>query len=151
MTRAAQVLATRSNARKSAGPRTLQGKAVGAEDFANACVLDRRRLYERRIEHSLYRTRGELRNQRLREKEPATKEGGVVRSTGILPHCSTHLLRCRHERMPFLQHKRCFPAMESDILVWIDSKEDGIETSLGRNMRSSYQDCGSTILRCVEQ
>ena len=85
MTRAAQVLATRSNARESAGPRTLQGKAVAAEDFANACVLDRLRLYERRIEHCLYRTRGELRNQRLREKELATKEGGVVRSTGILP------------------------------------------------------------------
>jgi hypothetical protein len=84
MTMAAPVLATRFNARKSAGPRTPQGKAVVAEDFANTCVLDRL-LREWRIEHCLHRTMGELRNQRLWEKELVTKERGVVRSTGILP------------------------------------------------------------------
>jgi hypothetical protein len=46
-------------------------------------------VYERRIEHSLYRTMAEFRKQRLlREMEPpagATLEGGWAGSTGILP------------------------------------------------------------------
>ncbi|MCX5647143.1 MAG: hypothetical protein NTZ17_21045 [Phycisphaerae bacterium] len=63
---------------------------VVVRDYSNARVLDRLLMYERRIESSLYRTMGELRKQRrLREAEPsaagATAEGGVARSTGILP------------------------------------------------------------------
>ena len=77
----------------------------------------------------------------LHPKQTQFLSGGL-RHGRARTHCSTHLLRYRHERMPFLQHKRCFPAMESDILVWIDSKEDGIETSLGRDMRFSYRGCG---------
>jgi hypothetical protein len=46
------------------------GRAV-VEDFAHARVLDRLLMYERRIEHSLYRTMAELQKQRrLRELEP---------------------------------------------------------------------------------
>jgi hypothetical protein len=46
------------------------GRAV-VKDFAHARVLDRLLMYERRIEHSLYRTMAELRRQRLsRELEP---------------------------------------------------------------------------------
>jgi hypothetical protein len=71
------------------------GPAVGrraVQDFAQERVLDRLLVYERRIEHSLYRTMGELRKQRLlREMEPATAvmaaEGGVASScrVGLAP------------------------------------------------------------------
>jgi len=44
---------------------------VVSRDFANYRVLDRLGLYERRIEHSLYRTMGELQKLRLlRELDP---------------------------------------------------------------------------------
>ncbi|MCX5647098.1 MAG: hypothetical protein NTZ17_20820 [Phycisphaerae bacterium] len=52
------------------------------QDFAQERILDRLLVYERRIEHSLYRTMGEFRKQRLlREMEPpagAPVEGGVT-------------------------------------------------------------------------
>jgi len=49
-------------------------------------ILDRLLVYERRIEHSLYRTMGEFRRQRLlREMEPLVAKAGLPRSTGILP------------------------------------------------------------------
>jgi hypothetical protein len=48
----------------------ILGQMVVA-DFTHAQVLDRLVMYERRIEHSLYRTMAELRRQRLsRELEP---------------------------------------------------------------------------------
>jgi hypothetical protein len=57
------------------------GPAVGrraVQDFAQERILDRLLVYERRIEHSLYRTMGEFRKQRLlREIEPPA-EGGVT-------------------------------------------------------------------------
>jgi hypothetical protein len=52
----------------------VAGPAAGrraVQDFAQERILDRLLVYERRIEHSLYRTMGELRKQRLlREMEP---------------------------------------------------------------------------------
>ena len=49
------------------------GRAV-VRDFSNARVLDRLGLYERRIEHSLYKTLGELEKLRLlRELETQTQ------------------------------------------------------------------------------
>ncbi|MCX5645371.1 MAG: hypothetical protein NTZ17_11955 [Phycisphaerae bacterium] len=58
----------------------ILGRVV-VKDFGYSRVLDRLMMYERRIEHSLYRTMGELRKQRLmRETDPpaagATAEGG---------------------------------------------------------------------------
>jgi hypothetical protein len=47
---------------------------VVVKDFSYARVLDRLLMYERRIEHSLYRTMGELQKQRLlRELDPPTE------------------------------------------------------------------------------
>ena len=51
------------------------------QDFNQERVLDRLLVYERRIEHSLYRTMAELRKERLLRQA----EGGLPRSTGILP------------------------------------------------------------------
>ena len=46
---------------------------VVVQDFSDARVLDRLLMYERRIEHSLYRTMGELQRKRLmRELDPPT-------------------------------------------------------------------------------
>jgi hypothetical protein len=58
----------------SEGPaETALGRVV-ARDFANSRVLDRLGLYERRIEHSLYRTMTELQKLRLlRELEEPTR------------------------------------------------------------------------------
>ena len=61
---------------------------VVVEDFTQAKVLDRMLLYERRIEHSLYRTMSELQKRRwLREAEPpaagATADAGVTHGRGI--------------------------------------------------------------------
>ena len=50
-------------------------------DFNQERVLDRLLVYERRIEHSLYRTMAELRKERLLRQAA----GGLPRSTGILP------------------------------------------------------------------
>jgi hypothetical protein len=51
----------------------ILGQVVVA-DFGHARVLDRLLMYERRIEHSLYRTMAELQRQRLlRELEPPTE------------------------------------------------------------------------------
>jgi len=48
---------------------------VVVKDFGNARVLDRLLMYERRIEHSLYRTMTELQKLRLmRELEPALEK-----------------------------------------------------------------------------
>ena len=52
-----------------------------AQDFNQERVLDRLLVYERRIEHSLYRTMAELRKERLLRQAA----GGLPRSTGILP------------------------------------------------------------------
>jgi hypothetical protein len=50
------------------------GQVVVA-DFSRAKVLDRLLMYERRLEHSLYRTMGELQSQRLlRALDPPTAE-----------------------------------------------------------------------------
>ncbi|MCX5644667.1 MAG: hypothetical protein NTZ17_08265 [Phycisphaerae bacterium] len=69
------------------------GPAVGrraVQDFAQERILDRLLVYERRIEHSLYRTIAELRNlRRLREQggvsseQRRAAEAGLARSTGI--------------------------------------------------------------------
>jgi len=48
---------------------------VAVSDFGNARVLERLLMYERRIEHSLYKTMSELQRLRLmRELEPVTEE-----------------------------------------------------------------------------
>ncbi|MCX5643479.1 MAG: hypothetical protein NTZ17_02165 [Phycisphaerae bacterium] len=65
---------------------------VVVRDYSNARVLDRLLMYERRIEHSLYRTMGELRKQRLmREMEPskegAVPEGGLAGSEPAWGEC----------------------------------------------------------------
>jgi hypothetical protein len=65
----------------------ILGQVVVA-DFTHAKVIDRLLLYERRIEHSLYRTMAELQRRRLlREPDPPTEgrrpEAGSARSTGI--------------------------------------------------------------------
>jgi hypothetical protein len=65
------------------------GQVVVA-DFSHARVLDRLLMYERRIEHSLYKTMGELQRQRLlRELDPPTAEptaeAASAGSTGSLP------------------------------------------------------------------
>ena len=62
---------------------------VVVQDFSDARVLDRLLMYERRIEHSLYRTMGELQKQRLmRELDPPaagpTAEAVSAGSTHIL-------------------------------------------------------------------
>ncbi|MCX5643400.1 MAG: hypothetical protein NTZ17_01755 [Phycisphaerae bacterium] len=50
----------------------ILGRVV-VKDFGYSRVLDRLLMYERRIEHSLYRTMGELQKQRLvRELDPPT-------------------------------------------------------------------------------
>ena len=64
-----------------------ESRAV-VQDFAETRILDRLLVYERRIEHSLYRTMAELRNLRhWRETDPpkagAMVEAGSVSSTGI--------------------------------------------------------------------
>jgi len=72
----AQILANRRSAQKSTGPRTSEGKAavslalgrLAIKDFSNARVLDRLLMYERRIEHSLYKTLLELQRLRLMRK-----------------------------------------------------------------------------------
>jgi hypothetical protein len=43
------------------------------QDFAQARILDRLLIYERRIEHSLYRTMAELRNLRAERREEGAK------------------------------------------------------------------------------
>ena len=53
------------------------------EDFAEARVLDRLLMYERRIESSLYRTMAELRRERQARAAAATPEE-VSRSEGSL-------------------------------------------------------------------
>jgi hypothetical protein len=54
------------------------GQVVVA-DFSHAKVLDRLLMYERRIEHSLYRTMGELQRQRLlRELDPPVEAVSAV-------------------------------------------------------------------------
>jgi hypothetical protein len=60
---------------------------VVAEDFAQARVLDRLLLYERRIESSLYRTMGELRRLRAegQAREGAASSGEVSDSQDGLP------------------------------------------------------------------
>jgi hypothetical protein len=58
---------------------------VVVKDFSDARVLDRLLMYERRIEHSLYRTMGELQKQRLlRELNPPT-EGSTAEA--VSPVC----------------------------------------------------------------
>ncbi|MCX5643080.1 MAG: hypothetical protein NTZ17_00085 [Phycisphaerae bacterium] len=66
----------------------ILGQMVVA-DFGHAKVLDRLLMYERRIEHSLYRTMGELQKQRLMREldppaaEPTVEAGSVARSVPI--------------------------------------------------------------------
>jgi hypothetical protein len=59
---------------------------VVVKDFANSRVLDRLLMYERRIEHSLFRTMRELQQLRLlRELEPTCASEGDVAGAGRLP------------------------------------------------------------------
>jgi len=54
------------------------GPAVGrraVQDFAQERILDRMLMYERRIEHSLYRTMAELRHLRLWRKQEGVSSG----------------------------------------------------------------------------
>jgi len=61
------------------------GRVVVA-DFAEARVLDRLLMYERRIESSLYRTMAQLRNERqARQARAAATPGEGSRSEGGLP------------------------------------------------------------------
>jgi hypothetical protein len=56
---------------------------VVVKDFANSRVLDRLLMYERRIEHSFYKTMAELQKLRLmRELETPTRSGEEDRSAG---------------------------------------------------------------------
>jgi hypothetical protein len=61
-------------------------------DFAQTRILDRLLMYERRIEHSLYRTMAELRNLRKERRGEERKEEDekVRRSEGqaVLPSCA---------------------------------------------------------------
>ena len=81
--------AGRDQGETEAGGNDLVLGRVVAEDFANARVFDRLLRYERRIEHSLYRTMGELRKQRLMRENPpqegAKAEGGSASSMGVSP------------------------------------------------------------------
>jgi len=71
----------------------ILGQMVVA-DFTHAQVLDRLVMYERRIEHSLYRTMAELRRQRLsRELEPPAagpiqERASAVCSVSVRAPCS---------------------------------------------------------------
>jgi hypothetical protein len=66
--------------RPAGGDDDLTLGRVVVRDYSNARVLDRLLMYERRIEHSLYRTMGELQKQRrMRELDPpaaGAKAGG---------------------------------------------------------------------------
>ena len=74
-------------------PPVEEGPAFGrraAQDFNQERVLDRLLMYERRIEHSLYRTMAELRAQKLLHVQSPLQAGAIgtgttPRSTGILP------------------------------------------------------------------
>jgi len=79
LARLTQSLRPRSDFGTGEGDSAL-GRVV-VSDFGNGRVLDRLLMYERRIEHSLYRTMTELQRLRLlRELEPAmeqpTRQGG---------------------------------------------------------------------------
>jgi hypothetical protein len=68
----------------------LIGGRLLVDDFAGTKVLDRMLLYERRIEHSLYRTMGELKKLRLRREVSSLKcevsrEQGRASGTPSLP------------------------------------------------------------------
>jgi len=64
------------------------GRAV-VRDFANARVLDRLGMYERRIEHSLYRTMGELQRLRLLRELDPPREEPTPEPAGAEPLCET--------------------------------------------------------------
>ncbi len=53
------------------------------KDFAQARILDRLLMYERRIEHSLYRTKGELRKQRLMREADPPKAAVVAEAVSV--------------------------------------------------------------------
>ncbi len=60
---------------------TALGKAI-IRDFANGRALDRLGMYERRIEHSLFKTMHELERLRVtREIDPSSAEKSEIRST----------------------------------------------------------------------
>ncbi|MBN2127986.1 MAG: hypothetical protein JW741_00750 [Sedimentisphaerales bacterium] len=57
------------------GPQETPLGRAALRDFANGRVLERLSMYERRIEHSLYKSMNELQKMRLmRELEPETKK-----------------------------------------------------------------------------
>ena len=67
-----------------AGSPAVGRRAV--QDCAQERILDRLLVYERRVKHSLYRTMGEFRKQRLlREMEPLVAKAGLPRSMGVPP------------------------------------------------------------------
>ncbi len=73
-----------SNAQKSTGPRTPAADRKIVQDFAQRRIFDRLLVYERRIEHSLYRTMAELRNlRRLREQDAAEAGTTAVSSVPV--------------------------------------------------------------------
>jgi hypothetical protein len=83
--RLAQSLRSKEQARLDPAEkgRDLTLGRVVVKDFANARVLDRLLMYERRIEHSLYRTMAELQRLRLirqldqAEEEPERDDGAT--------------------------------------------------------------------------
>jgi hypothetical protein len=69
------------------------GPALGrvvVKDFGYAKVLDRLLMYERRIEHSLYRTMGELQRQRLLRELEAPKEEPTPEAASVV--CSAPVI-----------------------------------------------------------
>ena len=53
------------------------------KDFSDGRVLDRLLMYERRIEHSLYRTMAELQRQRLLQELDLPTEGSAVEAVSV--------------------------------------------------------------------
>jgi len=81
LTKLTQSLLFKNQRQSQAGPSIsaahLALGRMAIKDFANARVLDRLLMYERRIEHSLYRTLLELQRLRLiRKLDPANAETG---------------------------------------------------------------------------
>jgi hypothetical protein len=80
-------------------PNLALGRMV-IKDFSNARVLDRLLLYERRIEHSLYRTMAELQRLTLTRKSHLADDPDEQA-------CHASLLA--HKIPPFMQNKANFP------------------------------------------
>jgi hypothetical protein len=97
------------------------GRAV-IKDFSNSRVLDRLLMYERRIEHSLYKTMAELQRLRLVRELDGTAEESVcsVPAWGERPRSPKEVGRGRptyeeptdHSNIPSFQHSIDAPGEE---------------------------------------